>query len=512
MANANAIELQLSLNDQLTAGLAQSSSALGGFVGQLESLANAAASAEGILGITVGAVAAIGAAGVAASLNLAESVKQLENLSAQSGVSAANLQVIQFAFRRAGIDSGSLSTGLFFLNRAIANNSPALAQLNITSRDTFTAFMQAAQGIAGMTDATERANVTRDLFGRGSRELIPVILDLAGSFDKMDAAATLSGNKLSGEQLDAMMKTFAASEQMKASIHGLGNEFALSFAPAVTSGANALTGLVENMRKAIEWRDKMDAAFYGSKARAATPAAGASPSSPGGIFGPDFPAELEAKRLQDQYDAIKLKRAVDFGGLPQFGSFADKQGLRGGSAASNFMNFLAPKADDVKLQLGDAGKAYAKFADDVAHSMGIVGQSVNQGFITVLTQLTSKTQTFASAMKTIWKSIVDGILSALADLIASAITGQFIKLLGLALTAITGNPGFGFGATSAAGGLTGEALVGGAPGAGAASLGGGGNTYVIQTFDAKSTLGALVNPTGSFRRANDRLYEIGAVS
>jgi hypothetical protein len=99
----------------------------------------------------------------------------------------------------------------------------------------------------------------------------------------------------------------------------------------------------------------------------------------------------------------------------------------------------------------------------------------------------------------------------MADLIAAAVTKAFLKLLGAALGALTGNPGFIFGAASAAGNFA-SLSPGSIPGAGTASLGGGGNTFVLQTFDAKSTLGQLVNPTGSFRSANDRLYEIGAVS
>jgi len=208
--------------------------------------------------------------------------------------------------------------------------------------------------------------------------------------------------------------------------------------------------------------------------------------------------------------AAERLKGFDFRSFGQ-GFEGDRLGLRGGGGRS-LGSFVGPLADNTKLQLTEAGAAFAKFADQVAKSFDIIGQHVYSGFFTVLSQLTSKTQTFATAMKTIWRSIVDGILAAMADLIASAITKAFLKLLGAALLGITGNFGFAFGAATASTDLFGNAVSPGSiPGAGTASLGAG-NTFVVQTFDAKSTLGVLINPTGSFRSANDRLFEIGAVS
>src|SRR6185369_6148377 len=85
-----------------------------------------------------------------------EAAKELENLSDKTGVTVRNLQILQFTFRTNAVAVESLETALKFLNKAIATNDPALQKLGVSSHDTFTALMQAAQGIAAIKDPAER--------------------------------------------------------------------------------------------------------------------------------------------------------------------------------------------------------------------------------------------------------------------------------------------------------------------------------------------------------------------
>jgi hypothetical protein len=170
-----------------------------------------------------------------------------------------------------------------------------------------------------------------------------------------------------------------------------------------------------------------------------------------------------------------------------------------------------------------------EFSQKVEDSFRVIGDSVYSGFYSVLTGIMNRTQTFSSAMKTIWQSIVSGVLDAMARLLSSAITSAFIKLLGIALTAVTGMPIFamaGSAVSSVGGGpiefdnsRSGGTQFGGSPTSGVASQPGsqpmgmqGGNTFIIQTINAKDTLQSLISPTGTMRSANSRMIEVAAVS
>lgn len=492
---ANAIELQLLLNDQMTSGLLRSNAAVGGYAKSLQELEKAATSVAGVLGIAVGAVIALGAGAFKAAVDLSQQVEQLGNLSAQTGIATDKLQVLQFAFRQGGVDASSLTQGLNFLNRAIASNDPALAKLGVTSNDTFEAFMQAARGIAATTDSTQRAKLAFDIFGRGGAQIVPLLLQLANNFNGFSDSAERSGNVLNQFQIDALNELDKKLDRAGAAWEG--------FFKRLGSGVATISlPILDKLEKFLQTigassSDPLMRALFGGFVETKNQGI-----RTGGADGPTVNGvTVSATRL----------KPIDFGGA-RLWSEPDQMGLRGGGRGS-LSSMIGPLAEQTKLQLTEAGKAFAKFADQVAHSFDIIGQHVYSGFFTVLSQLTSKTQTFASSMKTLWRSIVDGILAAMADLISSAITKAFLKLLGAALGAITGNVGFIFGAGTAAGDLFGNSVSpGSVPGAGTASLGAGGNTFVIQTFDAKSTLGAIINPTGSLRSANDRLFEIGAVS
>jgi len=227
-------------------------------------------------------------------------------------------------------------------------------------------------------------------------------------------------------------------------------------------------------------------------------------------------------------DPNDVRTRVDFGILNR-GAEGDVLGLRKGALDKLGIGGLV---EEIKPQLDAAAEEFAKFSDNVRGAFDEIGRHVYSGFYTVLTNLTNKSQTFASAMKTIWQSIVSGIMSAMAQLVSSAITAAFLKLLGLALTAVTGNAAFAMAGSWASGRMlgsgsnvvtvpggtgvpTGPEMSSTAPGGslGASPMSArGGDTYYIQTFSAKDLFTSLVSPRGELRTANSRLIEIAAAS
>jgi hypothetical protein len=173
--------------------------------------------------------------------------------------------------------------------------------------------------------------------------------------------------------------------------------------------------------------------------------------------------------------------------------------------------------DDVrqfKFQLDDVLDSYNIFTA----SMQTISQALFSSFQVVFQNMISSTQTFGEALKTIMQSIVSAVLSILAQLAAA-------KLLKFALS-LLGGPGGG--AAEVLGAATSAIpIVPGGFGPGTQSLGTSGAqevgsrvttaeeqprqvTYNISTLDAHSLVMSLQLPTGSLRRAGDRINVAGA--
>jgi hypothetical protein len=187
---------------------------------------------------------------------------------------------------------------------------------------------------------------------------------------------------------------------------------------------------------------------------------------------------------------------------------------------------VSAMVEEISLVLGEAEKRFLKFSETVRFAFTEIGDHINSAFYGVLTNLTNRMQTFQGAWNAIWQSMVQGAISAMARIVAAALTSGFIKLLGFLLSAVTNLPVFSM-AGSAVGG--GGGVISISPGtvpppipftaggdAGAMSARGGaptGNvTYIIQTINAKDALQSLVSPMGQTRAANSRLMEVAAVS
>jgi hypothetical protein len=509
---ANAIEMQLLLNDQMTAGLSRASNAVSAFT---QSLGGVTLGMTGVAGAAI----ALTTAAVAMGQRISGQAEQLDNLSASTGVSTQRLQALQFAFRQGGVDVQSLAQGLGFMSRALEGNADQLRKLGVTSRDPFQAFRQLATVIASTDDIAKRNALTFQVFGRGGLQLIPILKQIATGYDGIQGSAAKAGVIWSDAELKRMADLDKVADGLSATFEGFGSRLAALAAGPLTTFLQMLTQILDKLEKmkgaASSAADNSASGALGfakvlleGLRLAGVPGIAQDGTSfkPGIMLGPT-PTQEELDRANGRTHTPPTPPWIDVSGMQWFPRLSDQDRNSPGRGLH-----IVKMMDEIKIQLPEAVKAFQKFTEEVAHSFDIIGQHVYSGFFTVLSQLTTRTQTFASAMKTIWRSIVDGILAAMADLIASAITKAFLKLLGAALASVTGNLGFIFGASGAIDTLSGNVTAGSVPGAGVASLGAGGNTYVIQTFDAKSTLSELVNPTGSFRKANDRMFEIGAVA
>ena len=231
--------------------------AAGNMVPMSSGLGNVA-SAAGPAGLALAAVASaaigMGTAIYKSAVALTDQVEQLERLSRQTGVNTQNLQVLQRIARESGADVGSLTQGFSFLNRAIAENNPMLAALGITTRDTFTAFMQLANILSQSKDTANATKIAIELLGRGGKDLLGTVSELVRQFPEMRSEMEALGLTMSDETIAALNKVDARLDaaqrrwdaffqQLKIMSSPVAGFLAEALSPPVSTQSSPLSGL-----------------------------------------------------------------------------------------------------------------------------------------------------------------------------------------------------------------------------------------------------------------------------
>lgn len=465
--------------------------------------------------------------------------KDLVNLSEKTGVTTKDLQTLQFAFRTNGIEVESLEVALKFLNKAIAANDPALKKLGVTSRDTFGALLQAAQGLANITDPAERVAKTLEIFGaRGGTKVIPVLLEIAHSFGEVSEQARVTGNQLDETMIAKLTEMHEVLERLAVRWTGFWNTVAVKVAPNISTFLTVMTKIIDAIAafERLPLAGKIAAGLFGEEIR--LPGREKPMLGPGNAEGfREFQRwqEEQARQAEAAAEAMaKLKRSIldaaanasreaPPGVRGNLAPVAKEDADRAARARADVLKLQTQKIEVPELQVGDWAEQMIGSAERVKQALMNVRDAVFFGFSAVFANLTNKSQTFRSAIKTMFDSLVQGVLQMVAELLASQAVKLLFKFLGFLVGAITGNPVLGAAVSSvgevAAGGshiatpdIQAVAPASEAQANAATQQRGGGNTFVIQTLSPRDVLGELLSPAGAMRSANARIMEIAGAS
>lgn len=204
---ANVIDIVVKARDEASAVLRRVSGETAGLSGTLAGMAGKVA----IGGAIVAGIVAAGKAAFDFAKGVSDAVEQLDRLSEQTGVNTTDLQVLRTIIEDAGGNAGSLTTALTFLNRAIGSGNPLLEDLGIRTRDTGEAFQQLMRRLNETSDQGLRTTYAIELLGRGARDILPDIANIATTFDSTKARMLASGEAMttglleSGRRLDASL-------------------------------------------------------------------------------------------------------------------------------------------------------------------------------------------------------------------------------------------------------------------------------------------------------------------
>ena len=203
------------------------------------------ARAGGPVGIALAGIATAAGGVVLIGSRLGETVKQLDLLSARTGVSSERLQVLQQQIAEAGGSAETLTGALTFLNRAIAQGDPLLGKLGIKGNDVFSAFMQLAGIFERSNNAARKTEVAYQLLGGRSAELVGILPQLARGFSEMDEKMRRTGAVI-GEEVAGKARVLNKQlEDLRLKWKGTATDFQTLSVPVASAVLTAFDAILK---------------------------------------------------------------------------------------------------------------------------------------------------------------------------------------------------------------------------------------------------------------------------
>ena len=287
--------VELGANDKLSAALDNAKK-------KIQEFGDAASAVGGGIQTAGLAIMAAGTAIVgslaAAGLAFAKVGSELNDLSQRTGVSVEALSELQFVFGQAGVEAADLETAIKKMQKAVveaANGSKGanelIARLGLsvadlaamTPEEMLSAF---ADGLATVSNPSERAALAMELFGKSGTKLLPVLAQGAEGLARMREYARDLGLTVSTDAAQAADALDDAIGELTATVRILVFEVGAALAPIFLEVVNVLRGVAS---ATIEWvRNNRDAVITALAVGAALVGIGAVLAGIGGgliVFG-----------------------------------------------------------------------------------------------------------------------------------------------------------------------------------------------------------------------------------
>jgi hypothetical protein len=245
------------LNVLLTASVGGFASSMASAAQPLASFGSNVLSTSAKIGGLVGAITGLVGAG-SLSLLVHQSMEAIDataKLADRMGTSTEAMVGLKFAAKLAAVDQETLTTSLTKMQKALngaaedgSSTSATFAQLGLDAKELANlpadqAFTQIAEKLSHIENASQRAGIEMQIFGRGGAALDPLLTrGAAGIAAAADEAQRLG---LTFNRVDAA-KVEAANEaivKVQGAIEGVGNQLAIQLAPFIAEAANRLVGL-----------------------------------------------------------------------------------------------------------------------------------------------------------------------------------------------------------------------------------------------------------------------------
>ena len=172
-------------------------------------------------GLATMAVGLAGTAGIGALMgSLRDLGDRIGKVSLQIGVSAENLQKLQFSAEQSGLSTDTLNTAMqkFAINIGKANDEAKIQMeafqslgvetqnLDGTTKSVFQLFKDTSDSLGSLTDKTLQARLASELFGRTGVEMTVLFAEGAEGIDRYGKQLENMNGIMTGESIDAIQR------------------------------------------------------------------------------------------------------------------------------------------------------------------------------------------------------------------------------------------------------------------------------------------------------------------
>ncbi len=208
------------------------------------------------IGILAVGAAAVGAA-AASVKSFAETGEAIYEMSLKTGISTEALSQLKYAAEHSGTSLEAIQVNfqrMAQLSQAAGAGTQAaidtLKMLGLTVEDIAglspeDTFFKLAYAIADVEDATQRAAIAQDVFGRSGLELLPMLEGGKAGFEALKAEAIDLGLVMSTETAKSADDVGDAMGRVQGALNGVMNEIAVALLPALMPLIDAFTDLIK---------------------------------------------------------------------------------------------------------------------------------------------------------------------------------------------------------------------------------------------------------------------------
>jgi hypothetical protein len=195
----------------------------------------------------MGAGALVGAAGLGlkAAADVGAYAEEIDNLSIKTGLATDKIQVLRLAAESGGLSFQSIANGIADVQKklmGVEDDSGAAAdafkRLGISIHDANGNLLpmdalipQLLTKLQGITNATERNMIASQIFGKGWKELAPILGMSAAEFSKLEDKFRSMGLIMSGEAINKAKEFDDAMDDIKMQLAGLARDVGTDLIP-----------------------------------------------------------------------------------------------------------------------------------------------------------------------------------------------------------------------------------------------------------------------------------------
>jgi polyhydroxyalkanoate synthesis regulator phasin len=199
--------------------------------------------------------AAITGSLTAMAVSWGKSGEEIAKMSQKTGMSAKTLSELKYAADMSGATIDSLETSFQKMSSVLfdaqngskasadALNNLGLSITQLTGMKPEDQFMTVASALAGVGDASTRAALAQDVFGKAGTDLLPMLANGTQGLNDMMTEADRLGVAFDEKAAAAAARFNDALEKMAAAGEGVKNIIGEAVAPALEDNANAVTSM-----------------------------------------------------------------------------------------------------------------------------------------------------------------------------------------------------------------------------------------------------------------------------